>query len=355
MVHNHGALLQLTAMVRVLQKKGIDAAALQFEKNYDFLGHELRAKYEVSLRSIGIYLKYLKSEGLKKTWYNYNKSKCLKKYRRESNIIGKYYTDENNLDAVLIGSDEVFALHTGPTPLFFGHAAPSNKVFAYGGCFGPTTYEDVCERHCNAFVESGLKNMCGISVRDENSRLVIEKLLGESPKMVCDPVLLYGYKEEIAKFKRPMHEQYLLVYAYDGRMDTEEEVSAIRSYAEKNGLEIVSPGMYHPWVDKNINVDPVNLLAWFKFANCVVTDTFHGCVMSIICDTPMAVCTRDSNHFKLFNLLVEYGLDSRIVDKWGKLEGILDTPVDFVPVRMQVENRRSDSMNFLDKMIAKHV
>jgi hypothetical protein len=355
MVHNHGALLQLTALIRVLRGENIDAAALRFEKNYDFLGHELRAKYEISVRSIGIYIKYLMSEGLKKTWYNFKKSGTLNKYRKETGIIGNYYSDEKNMDAVVIGSDEVFALHTGPTPILFGHAAPSLKVFAYAGSFGPTTYEDVCNRHCKAFVESGLSSMCGISVRDQNSRAVVEKLIGESPRMVCDPVLLYGFREEIASLKRPTDEKYLLVYAYDGRMDTSEEVTAIRNYANRKGLKIISPGMYHPWVDKNVDTDPVNLLAWFKYADCVVTDTFHGCVISIITETPMAVRTRDSNRFKLYNLLVEYGLDNRIVKSWDNLKTVFETPVDFAAVGRQVDLRRKDAMEYLREMITKEI
>ena len=45
-VHNHGALLQLNGLVKVLKGQGINASALQFEKSYDFLGLEIKAKYE---------------------------------------------------------------------------------------------------------------------------------------------------------------------------------------------------------------------------------------------------------------------------------------------------------------------
>ena len=54
-VHNHGALLQLYGLEQVLKNLGIEAFALQYDKNYDFLGHEMKSKYEISLKSIGIY------------------------------------------------------------------------------------------------------------------------------------------------------------------------------------------------------------------------------------------------------------------------------------------------------------
>lgn len=353
MVHNHGALLQLTALCRVLKKKGIEAKALQFEKNYDFMGHEMRAKYDLSLRSLPIYVKYLLNRGFGKTWYNFNKSKTLKTFRKEAEIIGDYYTEENDLDGIIVGSDEVFALHTGPTPVFFGHALPSKKVFAYAASFGPTTLVDINKRNCRAFVQSGLQSMCGVSVRDENSRKVVNSLIEANPELVCDPVLLYGFEEEIVCMQKPMKDKYLLVYAYDGRMDNPEEISAVKTYAKKHGLKIVSPGFCHSWADYNVDVDPINLLAYFKYATCVVTDTFHGSVMSIITDAPMAVCTRESNHLKLYNLLVEYGLENRIVGSWDLLEKVIDSPIDFKSVHENVETRRAESMKYLDSMIAR--
>ena len=54
-VHNHGALLQLNALIQVLKKEfNAEAKALQYDKNYDFLGVELKAKYVLSFKSIKI-------------------------------------------------------------------------------------------------------------------------------------------------------------------------------------------------------------------------------------------------------------------------------------------------------------
>ena len=150
-VHNHGALLQLTALIKTLASKGYEARALQFDKNYDFLGHEMKAKYDVSAKSVGIYMKYLKEKGAGCTIYNYRKRRTLNDYKRRMNIIGDYYTECGELDGVIVGSDEVFALHTGPTPVFFGHCLPTDAVMAYAGSFGPTTYDDICRLHSEAF------------------------------------------------------------------------------------------------------------------------------------------------------------------------------------------------------------
>lgn len=349
-VHNHGALLQLNSLIKVLKKLDVDAVALQFEKNYDFLGVGMKAKYEISIKSIGIYLNYLWEKGLAQTLYNYKKKKVLDRFKTQEKLVGAYYAECGELDGIVVGSDEVFALHTGPTPVFFGHALPSKKVFSYAGCFGPTTIEDVDRLHCRAFVSSGLDAMVGMGMRDQNSIRIAEELTGKKAELVCDPVILYGYEMEMANMPCPMKDKYMVVYSYDGKF--EESAEEIKNYACNHGLKIVSPGFYQKWADMNVNVDPVNLLAWFKGAECVVTNTFHGCVMSIITSTNMAVRLR-GNANKLLNLMTEYEIVDREFSSDISLENVLSRNVNWTVVNEQMKIRRAQSMDYLKRMIAK--
>ncbi|MBQ2884336.1 MAG: polysaccharide pyruvyl transferase family protein [Alphaproteobacteria bacterium] len=349
-VHNHGALLQLNGLKQVLKGLGVDASALQFDKNYDFMGRALKAKYEISVKSIGIYLKFIAERGVKQTLYNVKKKKVLDAFRKQQQLVGEYYTECDAIDGVVVGSDEVFALHTGPTPAFFGHALPSKKVFAYGGCFGPTTIEEVEKWNCRAFVASGLDSMAGLGMRDQNSINIARELTGKEAELVCDPVILYGYAKELQNELKTLDEPYMVVYSYDGKF--EESAEEIKAYARKNGLKIVSPGFYQKWADVNVNVDPVGLLHWFKGAECVVTNTFHGCVMSIITGREMAVRMR-GNANKLLNLMQEYKIDERVFGQGKSLDDIFANKVDWNVVNEQIEVRRASSMNYLKRMIAK--
>lgn len=348
-VHNHGALLQLNGLIQVLKSLGIEASALRFDKNYDFMGKALKAKYEISLKSIGIYIKFILERGIKSTLFNYKKSKLLNEFRISQKLIGSYYTECENLDGVIVGSDEVFALHTGPTPAFFGHALPSEKVFAYGGCFGPTTIEDIDKWHCRALVESGLDSMCGLGMRDRNSISIASELTGKTAELVCDPVILYGYESEMSNKQKTLKDPYLVVYAYDNKFDDQAEV--IKEYARKKGLKIVSPGFIQKWTDVNVNVDPIELLSWFKGAECVITNTFHGCVMSIITGREMAVKMR-GNANKLLNLMQEYKIDDRVFGEEKCLDEIFNQKVDWKKVNEQIKERRAKSMEYLNRMIA---
>ena len=350
-VHNHGAILQMNALIKLLRLKfNVDAHALQFDKNYDFLGRELKVKYEVGIKSIGIYIKYLFERGLKMFVFNVKKKILFENFKKREDLIGDYYSESENLDAVIIGSDEVFALHTGPTPVLFGHALPSDKVFAYAGCFGPTGIADIKKLHCEALVASGLASMKGLAMRDQNSIEIVKELTGRDSKLVVDPVILYGYGEELAKLENPKLSRYLLVYAYETRMNDPKETKKIIEYAHNHGLKVVCPGFYHGWADININTDPVELLRYFKYADCVVTDTFHGSVISIITGRELAVKLRDNSN-KLLNLLKEYGLTDRIIDEDWNLATVFSKKQDNDFVSKEVVRRRSESMTYLKEMI----
>ena len=350
-VHNHGAVLQLTALIKVLRNLGYRAQALQFEKNYDFMGHELKEKYNITIKSVSIYLRYLKENGTSKTFYNYKKRDTLRRFKKDNELIGDYYTDSQQLDAVVVGSDEVFALHTGPTPVFFGHCLPTENVISYAGSFGPTKIEDIRNLHSEAFVRSGLEAMKGITVRDNNSASIIEHLLRKRPEIVVDPVILYGFADEISAMNRPMDDNYVVVYAYDDRMNTAQEIEAIKSFAKRHKLKTVSPGFYHGWCDKNINTDPITLLSYFKYANSVITDTFHGAVMSIITGANVVVKTRESNYNKLSNLMSEYCLNGRICQDFNNLDRIFEIPIQVDKVVSEIVRRRRDSMALLTNML----
>ena len=97
-------------------------------------------------------------------------------------------------------------------------------------------------------------------------------------------------------------------------------------------------------------MDPIELLRYFKFADCVVTDTFHGSVMSIITHKEFAVKLRDNSN-KILNLLEEYGLENRVFSGEVSLEAIFDRRIDYGSVDAEVGRRRNASMNYLRRMI----
>ena len=329
-VHNHGAFLQLNGLCKVLKRDfNIDAQALRFDKNFEFAEAGVKEKHKISIKSIGYFINYIKERGIGIFLFNIRKKILFSRFNKKEHLIGVRCDQSEKLDGVIIGSDEVFALHTGPTPEFLGYNLPSDNVFAYAGCFGPTTIDDVKKLNCEEFVRNGLFSMKGLSMRDQNSISIAKKLTGRDSVLVVDPVILYGYHKELVDLEKPKLPKYILVYAYESRMNNPDEYQPILDYAHKNGMITVCPGFYHSWADKN-----------------------HGCVLSLITGCDMAVKLRD-NANKLYNLMQEYKIDDRVIREDWNLDRIFCQKVDWSVVNEQIDERRSISMAYLKEMIEK--
>ena len=353
-VHNHGAILQLYAMVRILRSRGHEVKALTYKKNYDFLEDYADTKYNISLKSVPYYIHYLIEKGIFQTGFNYKKRKILNSFKSEKNLIGGYYSKEIGLDAVFIGSDEIFSIEPGLNPCFWGMGVPCEKVYSYAGSFGPTTIGHIKEHCAVEFIAAGIERINRISVRDMNSKMIIEAISDKKVEVVCDPVILYGYREEAEKYEPPSEEPYLLVYAYDSNMNDDIEIKYIKKYAKEKKLKIISTGFYHRWCDKCINVTPIELLRYIKYAKCVVTDTFHGSVMSIVMNTEF-FCKIRGNSNKLEFLLNEYNLNHRILDSFQELNDIGNKKIDFNMVNREVEVKREQAISFLDSCLSESI
>lgn len=346
-VHNHGAVLQANALKTVLNSLGHECGFLEFERSYGNISKQDAKKYRLGVGSIPFYLQYLREKGVGNIIYNIKKRRTLKVFRTKNlPMIGSYETFDGDL--VVIGSDEVFSLEIGINPFLYGNGLRAGHVISYAGSFGPTTYEEIQKQNQQRMISDGMRHMDAISARDQNSQDIINRLTGIKAELVCDPVILYGYANEIHSFV-PHMKDYILVYSYDKNLNNTTEYEPIMAFAAKEGLKIVSVGYYHKWC-KSINTDPIELLGWIRNARLIVTDTFHGAVMSIICNTPSAVKLR-GNQNKLRFLLSEYGLMDRILSDFTELERVAKRAVDFDLVNSVVQERRNASMLYLKQSL----
>ncbi len=345
-VHNHGALLQLRALSRILSRYDSTACALDFQKNFDFMPVYAGNKYNISIKSIPYYLGYMVKKGVRRTLFNVRKKSLLSRFKADCKLVGEYYSRAEDVDAVFVGSDEVFSIEHGLNPFFWGMGVPARHVFAYAGCFGPTTAEFIEEKHATEYIEAGIRRFDAISVRDQNSQRIIRQFSGKEVMQVCDPVILYGYAEEMKTFTRPMRDKYLFVYAYDENMNDPAEWKHIRAYAKQHHLKVITAGFYHAWCDKSINVDPIELLCWIRHAECVVTDTFHGTVMALVANVPFATKIR-GNRNKLGFLLSEYEAEAREIQGFEDIATILDAPMDFAPINDIIRRKQEQGLAYI--------
>jgi hypothetical protein len=252
-------------------------------------------------------------------------------------------------DLVVIGSDEVFnvAQQTwfGFSPQLFGYGLNAGKIITYAASFGATTINIIDKLGLRSEIGKDLKNINQISVRDNNSFNVVKSLINIEPKINIDPVFIYDYSKYIPQKKHKNN--YIIIYSYPGRISDKNEIKAIKHFAKFKNLKLLSIGHYFSWCDEVVVPTPFEVLSYFRDAAFVITDTFHGSVFSIKYNKPFATIVRNMNSNKLTFLLLQFGLENRIVSDMSELSVIEQMPINYAPVNMKIKSEKEKAITYL--------
>ena len=345
LVNNQGAQLQMLSMYRYLEESGHQVYILTYEKNFDFDENE-KKKNSASILHFPYYIKeYLFKKGLGLTAFNVRKAMKHKKALRGFKFL-PYDTDD--VDAVIIGSDEVFSIDVGCNTMMYGHGINAPAI-AYAPSFGRSTKELLEEFGVYDVIRDGLRKMYRLSARDTHTQVMIREMTGRDVPIVCDPVLLYDGDYSHVPVKE-IRKKYLLVYSYDRHMVEPDEIDAIMTYARRQGLITVSCGTYHSWCDRNIACNAEEWYSYFRKSSCVLTDTFHGAVVAMRNHCNLAVFIRESiNMYKLQSLLNETGLEERILPQITakNLRKVFSVGIDYNKVDEKIRKMRKYSEEYL--------
>ena len=260
-------------------------------------------------------------------------------------------------DVLVIGSDEVFNCtqanpDAGYSPELFGAGNRADKVITYAASFGNTTPEKLEKTGKTEEVARLLGQIPAISVRDKTSGDMIRFLTGRTVPVHLDPTLIWDFSCSPSLFRARHPQDYLLVYAYAGRISRAESLS-IQHYARQNNLQIWSAGGILSCADRFINCPPLELLSYFADAQAVVTDTFHGTILSVITRRPFAALVRSSrdgsygNEEKLSDLLSRLALTGRQAKSADEIPDILNCPIDYGPTAQIIKAGRASALEYL--------
>lgn len=270
---------------------------------------------------------------------------------------------DQDVDVLVIGSDEVFNCvqsntNVGYSRDLFGHRSPAQKVVSYAASFGNTTLKRIEDFGIRKDLEEDFSRFAAISVRDRNSADIIESLTGDRPVINVDPALAFDYmrREPQIPSRRQHADKYILVYGYSGRLDQSEN-AALKRYARSIGAKIICIGGVQDCCDLFVDCNPFELLAYFRDAEAVVTDTFHGTIFSMINATPFGTIVRTStehgygNEEKLGFLLTTFGLESRRVADLTSIGDLLSRPIDADGVAQKLTQERTKTREYLTRAV----
>ena len=358
-IYNYGSFLQAYGLKKMLEELGCDVEFVDYHPGKCLV--DLKQKNGL-LRKLSKSMEVLMIQAPLKAKLNFIKYKKNFGVKYHSYLgIGSQYNYNPELDILVIGSDEVFNCvqdnpNVGYTAELFGVGSQAETVISYAASFGNTTMERLKQYGAEKEVAGWLNSFNTISVRDNNSYEIVKELTGKAPELHLDPVLMYDYMKKCpAVSKQADDSDYLVLYGYTGRF-SKEECRKIREYAIEKKLKILCIGGIQHCCDKFVDCSPFEVFSYFKNAYAVITDTFHGTIISIITQQRFATFVRSSgygNAEKVSELLKRLNLEEQIVFNVEELGKIVEKKIDYLSVNYIIENERKRAYQYLNNMLEK--
>ena len=276
------------------------------------------------------------------------------------------YFKEQGFEACVVGSDQVWRKAYSPClPNYFLDFLEKDdavRKVAYAASFGlddpDFSSKDMTE------AQRLIKHFHAISVRELSGVSICRNLLHVEAVHVLDPTLLLEKDDyrRVAGITPPVTDTEKEIFCYF--LDINEEKEHLRKHTSA-ALQLKTASGMPPKAGtaENLLDDPATCtfpaveewLQHFSKAAFVLTDSFHGCVFSIIFNKPFIAFSNSGRGNARFNSLLEtFGLQARLVHTYDKehIDELLRTPIDWNAVNATRQAWQKRSMEFLEKALS---
>lgn len=262
-------------------------------------------------------------------------------------------TMSDEYGCVICGSDQVWNpdITGGDLSYFLDFCGEGTRRVSYAPSFGVETLEEPFASQA----ARELSRFDALSVREDQGKVLVEKLTGKTPQVVADPTFLVS-PEVWAEQETPCcvpQEGYILYYTIRSSGTLME---FCRDLSERTGLKILIVGgnSLRNLVNRDERIryvcdaDPGQWLYLLRHARYVVTNSFHGTAFSVNFRKDFYVEFSSLTNSRLEHIIRTLGLEERIVGS-SPVEKV--TPVDYTRTEQVLPRLRTDSLEYLKNAI----
>lgn len=264
----------------------------------------------------------------------------------------KLKTELPEADIYCTGSDQVWNPKTnrGLQPAYFCEFAPKGKkIVSLAASFGVKTVREEDEAQMKKYLEK----YSILSVREISGIDILDKA-GVKGKVILDPVMIEtdGFWKKLAA-KRKIRSDYVLVYQLNSSRSFDRYAEQA---AEKLGKKLVRICTRYDQILKNGRAVPVptveQWISLFYYADFVITDSFHGTVFSLLFQKEFINLYPPLFSERLDSLLNMFGIEERHITDCSRFD-ILDRRIDYRKVNEILDEKRKESLKFIDEILAR--
>lgn len=355
-VPNYGSFMQAYALQRIIESRyaGCDVKQLPHlhKKHYDTYYSDAIGQYAHRYvnprfyKALLSHKKRVEEVAITRKFLDYYEVIPHEPYETELTARDEPY------DLLILGSDIIWDYTIGffgDDPYLFGLGIDAKKKISYAPSFGTVSGGSSAPE----YVKTGLNQLAAVSVRDEKSRKLVREISGKDAVVVLDPTLMWDFDSD-DHIVKPGIEHYIIVY---GSFFTAELVRGARKYAAEHGLKLIclsSLSDRYDWCDQTIDQDQLNPFEWvgyFKYADAVMTCTYHGLMFSLIFKKRIIFRMTDFIMEKASSLADSLGLREVLVE-YRDFNSKINWNWDYQEIDARLEAVKADSLRFLDEAIA---
>lgn len=298
---NYGAALQTYALMKAIQNLGIDCEVVDYRNRGVFLRNALKNAYYLltGQNPIKNHLAYRRFQ------HDYL---CLsaKTYR----TLPAFEDDVDDYDILIFGSDQIWNpdLSHGFDPLYFGQFSTRAKKIAYAASVGKDLLTGEERKTLNRLIT----NFDAVALREET----MLPLIDQPASVVVDPCMLLSPDQWAEIASRDIHHQdYILVYQL---FANPEILATAKQLAQRYQKKVYLISPYPVLQDKQQiqklgRITPNEFLAYYRQADMVLSDSFHGTIFSILFEKTFFTILPSEKTGRITSLLGKLNLSDRIV------------------------------------------
>ena len=342
-VYNYGATLQAVALRLFLENLGHQVFYIDYYPEYH---RQMYKAFDTrSLRRGGLKAK-LYGLYINLKYYQGRRAR-IKAYKPfiEKQIAPYCIQDEREqYDVIVYGSDQIWrkqpGLNQSFNPIYFGkNNYRGKRQISYAASMGNLNLSDA-ER---AFLQETLSRLEAVGVREKDLYDVLKPFNLSNLHLTLDPTMLLKPEEwdHALQTKRLIDSPYVLYYKV--RESFKEEY--IERFCREKGVRLVKVLPFDRPSGSDYHPSPAEFVSLIKYADFVLTSSFHGLAFSIIYRKELLVSI-GSNSERLKGLMDSLGIGERFVPYGSPIPSDV-CPIDYEDVHGRLEALQEDSSHFL--------
>lgn len=358
-ISNYGSLLQAYALEQTIRSLGYDAKTIDYirkdEKSWHLCKVELAgSRWNSSFpKRVAFYGVNVPNRAIQFSKFS--------KFRRELLNLTKEYCSIEELkanppvaDLYCTGSDQVWneTIYDQIDWTYFLEFLNSEARIAYAASFGKETVKDELRDR----IKSDLQNYSKISVRESSGKDILRNL-EIAGDVVLDPTLLLDRNkwEQLIDGANALDEDYILLYQIH---KNNQLVEYARNYAKQIGCRVISISVSFTQRKSGIELkwlpDYKEVLALFRGARCIVTDSFHATAFSINFNKQFVTILPKLSAARIKSILSMMGLENRVLTDITDYS-LPETTINYAQVNPVLEELRNDSIGWLKRTLVETI